>query len=90
MHVVDWSGGRATPWGLAAHRTPQEALLCAKAKRQQQIFYLRVSGKAPSRNGNQHHGMVMNLRDKNGYSTYLQNNTHSMNSGVSLSLFIHL
>ncbi|MFE3576555.1 hypothetical protein [Lysinibacillus sp. NPDC059133] len=24
----------------AAHRTPQEALLCAKAKRQQQMFYL--------------------------------------------------
>ncbi|MGY3189605.1 hypothetical protein [Lysinibacillus sp. TE18511] len=48
---------------------PQEALLCAKAKRQRQMFYLReseatatnvlsarkrsVSGKAPSRNGNQ-------------------------------------
>ncbi|MGE7916515.1 hypothetical protein [Lysinibacillus xylanilyticus] len=27
----------------AAHRTPPEALLCAKAKRQQQMFYLRES-----------------------------------------------
>ncbi|MGA3677720.1 hypothetical protein ACPCXF_21905 [Lysinibacillus agricola] len=27
----------------SAHRTPQEALLCAKAKRQQQMFYLRES-----------------------------------------------
>ncbi|MGE7916715.1 hypothetical protein, partial [Lysinibacillus xylanilyticus] len=27
----------------AAHRTPQEALLCAKAKRQRQMFYLRES-----------------------------------------------
>ncbi|QQP14059.1 hypothetical protein FJQ98_08570 [Lysinibacillus agricola] len=48
---------------------PQEALLCAKAKRQRQMFYLceseatatnvlsarkrSVSGKAPSQNGNQ-------------------------------------
>ncbi|MGE7913163.1 hypothetical protein [Lysinibacillus xylanilyticus] len=54
---------------------PQEALLCAKAKRQRQMFYLceseasatnvlsarkrSVSGKAPSRNGNQPHVMVM-------------------------------
>ncbi|WP_374963727.1 hypothetical protein [Lysinibacillus sp. RS5] len=26
------------PWSEAAHRTPQEALLCAKAKRQRQMF----------------------------------------------------
>ncbi|MGE7672587.1 hypothetical protein ACQKMV_03230 [Lysinibacillus sp. NPDC094403] len=41
---------------------PQEALLCAKAKRQRQMFYLRESEaaaiKAHSRNGNQPHVMV--------------------------------
>jgi len=40
---------------------PQEALLCAKAKRQQQMFYLCVSGKEPSRNGNQPYAMMMIL-----------------------------
>ena len=45
--MVDWSGGWATPWGSASQMRPcseakrligrpQEALLCAKAKRQQQ------------------------------------------------------
>ncbi|QPQ31971.1 hypothetical protein [Lysinibacillus sp. JNUCC 51] len=54
---------------------PQEALLCAKAKRQQQMFYLRESeasaanvlsvrkrsdsNKAHSRNGNQLHVLVV-------------------------------
>ncbi|MDD1503560.1 hypothetical protein PVA17_12410 [Lysinibacillus sp. CNPSo 3705] len=44
--AVDWSGGWATPWGLAIEERrlkasigrPQEALLCAKAKRQLQMF----------------------------------------------------
>ncbi|MFB7157752.1 hypothetical protein [Lysinibacillus sp. NPDC056232] len=56
-------------------RRPQEALLCAKAKRQQQIFYLceseaaatnilsvrkrSGSNKAPSRNGNQPHVLMV-------------------------------
>ncbi|MGE7942141.1 hypothetical protein ACQKNB_08635 [Lysinibacillus xylanilyticus] len=37
-------------------------VFCAKAKRQQQMFSVRkrsVSGKAPSRNGNQPHVMLM-------------------------------
>ncbi|MDM5249198.1 hypothetical protein [Lysinibacillus sp. G4S2] len=34
--LVDLRSSRATPWESVAHRTPpQEALLCAKAKRQQ-------------------------------------------------------
>ncbi|WP_285395711.1 hypothetical protein [Lysinibacillus sp. fls2-241-R2A-57] len=44
---------------------PQEALLCTKAKRQRtNVLSVRkqsVSNKAPSRNGNQPHIMVMNL-----------------------------
>jgi len=43
------SGGWSTPWGLEAHRTPPGS--CA----------LRVSKKAPSRNGNQPHVLVMIL-----------------------------
>ena len=42
---------------------PQEALLCAKAKRQRQVFPVRkrsVSDKAPSRNGNQPHVQLTN------------------------------
>ncbi|QQP13166.1 hypothetical protein FJQ98_03590 [Lysinibacillus agricola] len=56
-------------------RSPQEALLCAKAKRQRQMFYLceseasatnvlsvrkrSGSNKAPSRNGNQPQVMMI-------------------------------
>jgi len=42
---VDWSGGWTTTWGSAIVERlighPQEALLCAKAKRQRQMFSVR-------------------------------------------------
>ncbi|MGY3187047.1 hypothetical protein [Lysinibacillus sp. TE18511] len=71
---------------------PQEALLCAKAKRQRQMFYLCEStaaanvlsvrkrsdsnNKAPSRNGNQPHVMVM-----------IQNNSLLVIKNARLELF---
>ncbi|MGE7941992.1 hypothetical protein ACQKNB_07885 [Lysinibacillus xylanilyticus] len=42
----------------AAHRTPQEALLCAKAKRQQQMFYLCESEAAATN--------VLSVRKRSG------------------------
>jgi len=65
--LVDWSEGWATPRGLASQMRPWSEQsewsgssdapwkLCSVRKRSD-------SNKAPSRNGNQPHAMVMNLK----------------------------
>ncbi|MFB7157987.1 hypothetical protein [Lysinibacillus sp. NPDC056232] len=55
--LVDWSGGLATPWGLAAHRTPPGSFALCESVATAIVLSVRKrsdsNNKAPSRNGNQ-------------------------------------
>jgi len=60
---VDWSGDWVTSWGSAAHRMPPGSFALRESEASAaNVLSARkrsVSGKAPSRNGNQPHVMVM-------------------------------